>query len=333
MGQSSNTQGGKFNTKFSRIEVGQIEDKGGSVQVQPSATNDASKGGKDTGKSDGLRDQLDKKGKYISLSAPPKRSIAKSVSGSKFMADAQKSYRNAQADEGMNDKVHIPDSFDESDTDSETLSDKLRKIGAYEGGDQSGSKDGDINDQQHIWHLEENVDLALDTITSKDIDAVKTIDVIPDLVVEANNKNDTVMPTMVSPVVFLPDDHIINTQESTASEINTQPSQQIQDDIGGETQEVDLKSTKGAAQQEKRRSERLKKTIALTTQEKVDTIAKKRNLEGTTKPQTLFSELPLSSLHSIPEKMGINMKDDSNNYFDILKELEIARSNLFIKQQ
>lgn len=62
-------------------------------------------------------------------------------------------------------------------------------------------------------------------------------------------------------------------------------------------------------------------------------MAKKRNLEGTMKPRTLFSELPQSSLHSISEKMGINMKGDSNTYFDILKELEIARSNLFIKQQ
>lgn len=147
VGQSSNTQGGKSSSKFFRIEEGQVEDKVGSVQVQPSATNDAPKGGKDTGKSDVLRDQLNKKGKYISSTAPPKCSTAKSASGSKFMADAQKSYRNEHADEGRNDKVHIPDSFDESDIDSETLSDKLRKIGAYEGGGQGCSKDGDINDQ------------------------------------------------------------------------------------------------------------------------------------------------------------------------------------------
>lgn len=31
----------------------------------------------------------------------------------------------------QDEKVHIPDSFDESDADSETLSDKLRGIDAY----------------------------------------------------------------------------------------------------------------------------------------------------------------------------------------------------------
>lgn len=59
--------------------------------------------------------------------------------------------------------------------------------------------------------MEGNTDLALDTITSKDIDAMKTVDVIPDLVDEVTKKNETVQPTTVSPEVFLPDDHIINT--------------------------------------------------------------------------------------------------------------------------
>ena len=64
------------------------------------------------------------------------------------MADAQKSYRKEHVDGGRNDKVHIPDSFEESDTDSETFSDKLRKIGVYENGGQGCSKDGDITEQQ-----------------------------------------------------------------------------------------------------------------------------------------------------------------------------------------
>lgn len=139
-------QGGKSSSKFSRIEDGQTEDKGGTVQDHPSATDDAPKGGKDTGKSDALRYQLDKKGRYISSSAPPKSSTVKSASGSKFMDDAQKSYRKEHVDEVRNDKVHIPDSFEESDTDSETLSDKLRKIGVYENGGQGCSKDGDITE-------------------------------------------------------------------------------------------------------------------------------------------------------------------------------------------
>jgi len=31
----------------------------------------------------------------------------------------------------QNEKVHIPESFDESDADNETLSDKLRRIDVY----------------------------------------------------------------------------------------------------------------------------------------------------------------------------------------------------------
>lgn len=40
--------------------------------------------------------------------------------------------------------------------------------------------------------------------------------------------------------------------------------------------------------QERRRSERLKNDIAKTTQERVDFMAKKRNLEGTSKSHSMF---------------------------------------------
>ena len=60
--------------------------------------------------------------------------------------------------------------------------------------------------------MEGNTDMTLDTIASKDVDAIKTVAVIPDLVEEVNKKNEIVQLTTVSPEVFLPDDHIINTQ-------------------------------------------------------------------------------------------------------------------------
>ena len=51
------------------------------------------------------------------------------------------------------EKVHIPDSFDESDADSETLSDKLRHIDAYTEVGQGSKQNGEEEDHQ-IWHME-----------------------------------------------------------------------------------------------------------------------------------------------------------------------------------
>ena len=87
-----------------------------------------------------LSDQQNRKGKSISYSAPPKGGAPKISTGSKFIGDAQKAYRKGMDDEGLN-KVHIPESFEEPDTESESLSDKLRKIGAYREDEQRCSKD------------------------------------------------------------------------------------------------------------------------------------------------------------------------------------------------
>jgi len=62
-------------------------------------------------------------------------------------------------------------------------------------------------------------------------------------------------------------------------------------------------------------------------------VARKRNLEGTANSQNMFTHLSQSSLHSISEKMGIKMNSSSSNSFDILRELEIVRANLYGKQQ
>lgn len=46
------------------------------------------------------------------------------------MGDAQKSFSHLN-ENGEAEKVHIPDSFVDSDDESDTMSDKLRNIGAY----------------------------------------------------------------------------------------------------------------------------------------------------------------------------------------------------------
>jgi hypothetical protein len=48
----------------------------------------------------------------------------------------------------QNEKVHIPDSFDDSDAESETLSDKLRRIDAYTKVGQGSKQPGKEGDHQ-----------------------------------------------------------------------------------------------------------------------------------------------------------------------------------------
>jgi hypothetical protein len=53
----------------------------------------------------------------------------------------------------QNEKVHIPDNFEESDADSETLSEILRSIDAYtEVIPGTRSKEG--QDDHQVWHME-----------------------------------------------------------------------------------------------------------------------------------------------------------------------------------
>lgn len=191
------------------------------------------------------------------------------------MDDAQKSYKSIQVNDGRDDKVHIPESFEESNFDSETLSEKLRRIGAYEDGGQGCSKDGEITGQQQMWCMEGNIDMSLEIMPSKDVDALKNAIVIPDLVEEVNKTTQTVQHVIATPEVFLPNDHIVTTQESMVFEVNTQPSQQMQDQVNDEAQAMGQESNVEIVHQVKGRSERLKKDIAITTQEKMEVMSKK----------------------------------------------------------
>jgi hypothetical protein len=86
-------------------------------------------------------------------------------------------------------------------------------------------------------------------------------------------------------------------------------------------------------QQQERRSARLKKEIIMTTQEKNDIMAKKRNLEGNTSSKFTISELSHNSMHDMSKKMGVIVDNSTSNSFDLLKEIENARLNLFNEQQ
>lgn len=97
-----------------------------------------------------------------------------------------------------------------------------------------------------------------------------------------------------SPEIFITDDNIAHTQESQNVE-----EERLMVEVIDQDQEKDvIVAAPSAAEahlkqpQERRRSERLKKDITLTTKEKNERMARKRNLEGTYSNQNMFSVLP-----------------------------------------
>lgn len=77
-------------------------------------------------------------------SAPPK--MQQAISGGKLMKDAQKAYTK-QDDSEMQDKVFIPENIEESDSESDSFGERLRKLN--EDG-QSSMQDGQI---EHLWFV------------------------------------------------------------------------------------------------------------------------------------------------------------------------------------
>lgn len=135
-----------------------------------------------------------------------------------------------------------------------------------------------------------------------------------------------------SPEIFLLDDNIINTQDSQAQDGDGA----AQDDTPQVATSMTIPDVPKMADmklaQERRRSERLMKETMLTTQEKTERMAKKRNLEGNTSNQNMFSTLANDVIAELSASMGIN--PDNNDYatFDLLKDLECARQELYSKE-
>jgi hypothetical protein len=51
------------------------------------------------------------------------------------------------------EKVYIPYHFDESDAESETLSEKLRQIDAYQENEQGGTQVDEDRSNQQVWYM------------------------------------------------------------------------------------------------------------------------------------------------------------------------------------
>jgi hypothetical protein len=89
---------------------------------------------------------------------------------------------------------------------------------------------------------------------------------------------------------------------------------------------------KDAPQGQDRRSERLKKDANLTTMEKVGKVAQKMNLEGNPQNPNSFSVLSVDEVIHISSEMGVVIEDDDFATCNLLKDLEIARNDLYQKQ-
>ena len=66
--------------------------------------------------------------------------------------------------------------------------------------------------------------------------------------------------------------------------------------------------------------------------EKNERMAKKRNLEGNTSNYNSFSALPVEDIITVTADMGVILDATDFDTFDILKDLEQARNNLYQKQ-
>jgi hypothetical protein len=82
----------------------------------------------------------------------------------------------------------------------------------------------------------------------------------------------------------------------------------------------------------RRRGERLKKDSNLTTKEKIEKAAQIKNLEGNSTRANSFSVLSVEDIINVSSDMGIVLDDKDFDTFDLLKQLECARNELFLKQ-
>lgn len=73
--------------------------------------------------------------------------------------------------------------------------------------------------------------------------------------------------------------------------------------------------------------------MLLTTQEKNKIMAKKRCMEGNSSHTVALFDIQNTKMCSLAKNMGVIIEEEDFDTFDMLKELKIARSNLYDKQQ
>lgn len=271
----------------------------------------------------------------------------------------------------------------ESDAESDTLSERLRKIDAYNEDVHGDSQANEINSDQQVWFIEEdakattatqalNVELQVQKKLSSLMDDTHTPVVKPAAInsqekahmdeVGAYNSQESVVtndglnrPSMRStggeaekmPLTKGPGDLNGLPMGSTDGEAEKMPFSEEPGGLnrppmgktGDEAEKMQLamedgkfkgKIQVGGPPQEER-SEHLREGIHLTTKEKNDAMARKRNLEGNTKKSHTLADIENNVLNNLAMDMGIHVKDSNFDSFDVLKELENARNCLHLK--
>lgn len=319
---------------------------------------------KEVGKNE-MKEDESRSGKQVlsaGWSAPPKINVV-NKSQPKMMREAQK----AVITEPMMDdaeKVYILEIDEaietESETDSDSFTIKMRKVGFNV---ERPSNEDCGGPSKLAWVMDvDNLreDIHAEVFKSKKLNGKDTS--------EKMGEKDGVTPDQLvrgtSPEVIGTEDYVMNTQESEGiinsqevplsrgesrdSAILSQPTESIIDladekgkgeinmivDVEG-TQKFDGPPLKDATEEdlflkERRRSERLKKVTNIPTKEKNERIAKKRNLEGNS--FNMFSALHSDVIVDTALDMGIIINRNDFGTFNLLNDLEIARSELHNRQ-
>jgi len=292
------------------------------------AANDDKKGGKLSGSDVGHNDGKQKTADVIS-SAPPKIN-ARDTEISRKLSKEDSTKGTRLPAEWQAEKVHIPDRFDDSDAESESLSEKIRKLEGYGDLGQGTSKQGGGRDDHQVLYMSNfSNDATMELMTQHQMqkqisnheDLNKTIKARDNMIVPQEQEDEGEV------------DVVINTQESSITMVNADE----QGDAPPAENEIatvaatEVKKQK-IVQVEKRRSERLKREIHVTTQEKMEAMAKKRCLEGNSEKPTAIAAVNNDQLKCLAKDMSVMVHDDNFATFNLIKEIEAARQCLYDKQ-
>lgn len=159
-------------------------------------------------------------------SAPPKLDN-RSHEQSKIMADAQKANRGNRNDSD-NEKVHIPDTLESSDSDNDSFTIKVHKLTGMDDDQSKHIEKGQSSKQ--VWFVHDSImDMDPKAIPNTTTSEISLPDKSMDLIQSDATANKTTTEkangtsvegaTSLSPEIFIPDDNIINTQESVGAEM------------------------------------------------------------------------------------------------------------------
>ena len=252
----------------------------------------------------------------VCWSAPPKVGCG-DLTTTNPKSVAQKSFRKRCIDDD-GEKVHIPETLEDSDSDSDSFAQKLASLAGLDGVGQTSKNDQENNSKQ-IWFMNETSEINIKEMS---------LDKLDDKLKEDDTKGVSVTVNTQSPEIFLSDDTIVNTQES-----------EIMDIDGGTIKggalplsDYEVQIEKTVPEQERRRSERLKKITPLTNLEELERNTEDTSFEGIYSNHNSFSVLLDDDISHITSCMGIVVDESSFDTFNLIRDLEKARDDLYQKQ-